>query len=139
MVVFLDGEKSSKNYRHFKIKTVIGNNDFASIYETLYRRLSKIGKSDDLSFNVKPDLIIVDGGKGQLTYAVKAIKDSSTDVSVISLAKREEEVFLPDRMDSVLLPRNSLALKLVIRLRDEAHRFAITHHRNLRRKQMTES
>lgn len=139
MVVFLDGEKSSKNYRHFKIKTVVGNNDFASIYETLYRRLSKIGKSDDLSFNVKPDLIIVDGGKGQLTYAVKAIKDSSTDVSVISLAKREEEVFLPDRRDSVLLPRNSLALKLVIRLRDEAHRFAITHHRNLRRKQMTES
>jgi len=139
MVVFIDGEKSSKNYRHFKIKTVVGNNDFASMYEVLVRRLSKIGSSDDLSFNAKPDLIVVDGGKGQLTYAIKAAADADVNVNFISLAKREEEVFLPEKTESLILPRNSLALKLIIRIRDEAHRFAITHHRNLRQKQMTES
>ncbi len=139
MVVFIDGEKSSKNYRHFKIRTVQGNNDFASMYEALSRRLAKIGKSEDLSFNAKPDLIVIDGGKGQLTYALKAAEDAGVDVNFISLAKREEEVFLPEREDSVILPRNSLALKLIIRIRDEAHRFAITHHRNLRQKQMTET
>lgn len=139
MVVFIDGEKSSKNYRHFKIRTVQGNNDFASMYEALSRRLAKIGKSEDLSFNAKPDLIVIDGGKGQLTYAIKAAEDAGVDVNFISLAKREEEVFLPGREDSVILSRNSLALKLIIRIRDEAHRFAITHHRNLRQKQMTET
>lgn len=139
MVVFIDGEKSSKNYRHFKIRTVQGNNDFASMYEALSRRLAKIGKSEDLSFNAKPDLIVIDGGKGQLTYALKAAEDAGVDVNFISLAKREEEVFLPEREDSVILPRNSLALKLIIRIRDEAHRFAIMHHRNLRQKQMTET
>ncbi len=139
MVVFIDGEKSSKNYRHFKIRTVQGNNDFASMYEALSRRLTKIGKSEDLSFNAKPDLIVVDGGKGQLTYALKAAEDAGVNVNFISLAKREEEVFLPGREDSVILPRNSLALKLIVRIRDEAHRFAITHHRNLRLKQMTET
>lgn len=139
MVVFIDGEKSSKNYRHFKIRTVQGNNDFASMYEALTRRLTKIGKSEDLSFNAKPDLIVIDGGKGQLTYALKAAEDAGVDVNFISLAKREEEVFLPGREDSVILPRNSLALKLIVRIRDEAHRFAITHHRNLRLKQMTET
>lgn len=139
MVVFIDGEKSSKNYRHFKIRTVQGNNDFASMYEALSRRLAKIGKSEDLSFNAKPDLIVIDGGKGQLSYALKAAEDAGVDVNFISLAKREEEVFLPGREDSVILPRNSLALKLIIRIRDEAHRFAITHHRNLRQKQMTET
>lgn len=139
MVVFIDGEKSSKNYRHFKIRTVQGNNDFASMYEALSRRLAKIGKSEDLSFNAKPDLIVIDGGKGQLSYALKAAEDAGVDVNFISLAKREEEVFLPGREDSVILSRNSLALKLIIRIRDEAHRFAITHHRNLRQKQMTET
>lgn len=139
MVVFIDGEKSSKNYRHFKIRTVQGNNDFASMYEALSRRLTKIGKSEDLSFNAKPDLIVIDGGKGQLTYALKAAEDAGVNVNFISLAKREEEVFLPGREDSVILSRNSLALKLIVRIRDEAHRFAITHHRNLRLKQMTET
>ncbi len=109
------------------------------MYEALSRRLAKIGKSEDLSFNAKPDLIVIDGGKGQLTYALKAAEDAGVDVNFISLAKREEEVFLPEREDSVILPRNSLALKLIIRIRDEAHRFAITHHRNLRQKQMTET
>ncbi len=135
MVVFTDGEKDSKNYRHFKIKTVAGNNDFASMYETLYRRLKNLD-SEDSSFGQKPDLIIIDGGKGQLSSALQASKDANAAVDFISLAKREEEVFLPNVSESVILPRNSLALKLIIRIRDEAHRFAITHHKNLRQKQM---
>lgn len=139
MVVFIDGEKASGHYRHFKIKTVAGNNDFAAMQETLTRRLSKIGKVEDTSFNACPDLIVVDGGKGQLTYALKAEEETGNSVMVISLAKREEEIFLPGRQDSVLLSKNSLALKLVIRIRDEAHRFAITHHRNLRQKEMSAS
>lgn len=140
MVVFIDGEKASKHYRHFKIKTVAGNNDFASMHEALSRRLEKIGNSDDLSFSAKPDLIVIDGGKGQLAYVLRAAEETGkSDVNFISLAKREEEVFLPGKSESVFLPRASLALKLIIRIRDEAHRFAITHHRNLRNKQMTES
>lgn len=140
MVVFIDGEKASAHYRHFKIKTVAGNNDFASMHEALMRRLEKIGKSEDISFNSRPDLIVIDGGKGQLKYALQAASETGhSDLNFISLAKREEEVFLPDRADSVILPRTSLALKLIIRIRDESHRFAITHHRNLRKKMMTES
>lgn len=140
MVVFIDGEKASKHYRHFKIRTVVGNNDFASMHEALKRRLEKVGSSEDISFGAKPDLIIIDGGKGQLGYALRAAEEvGQTDIQFISLAKREEEVFLPDKSESVILPRTSLALKLIIRIRDEAHRFAITHHRNLRNKQMSES
>lgn len=140
MVVFIDGEKASAHYRHFKIRTVVGNNDFASMNEALERRLEKIGKSDDLSFNARPDLIVIDGGKGQLKYALAAAESTGhSDLQFISLAKREEEVFLPGRAESVILPRSGLALKLIIRIRDESHRFAITHHRNLRNKMMTET
>lgn len=140
MVVFLDGEKASAHYRHFKIRTVAGNNDFASMNEALTRRLEKIGVSDDPSFGARPDLIVIDGGKGQLKYALAAAEATGhTDLNFISLAKREEEVFLPGRQDSVLLPRSGLALKLIVRIRDESHRFAITHHRNLRNKMMTET
>lgn len=139
MVVFTDGEKDSRHYRHFKIR-IPGNNDFASMHEALTRRLEKIGNCDDLSFSAKPDLIIIDGGKGQLSSAMKAAEETGhSDVCFISLAKREEGVFLPGKSESVILPRNSLALKFIVRIRDEAHRFAITHHRNLRKKQMTES
>ena len=137
MVVFFDGEKESKSYRHFKIKTVVGNNDFASMYETLYRRLNNL-KGNDSSFAKLPDLIIIDGGKGQLSSAMQAASDAGADVNIISLAKREEEIFLPKVSDSVILPRNSLALKLIVRIRDEAHRFAITYHKTLRQKQMLE-
>lgn len=139
MVVFEGGAKASNMYRHFKIQTVAGNNDFACMYETLFRRLTEYKNAKDLSFSKKPDLIIIDGGKGQLHYALQAAKDADVQVNFISLAKREEEVFLPGVEESVILPRNSLALKLIVRIRDEAHRFAITHHRNLRKKKMTES
>lgn len=139
MVVFEKGEKASKMYRHFKIKTVEGNNDFACMYETLSRRFEELKKQEEASFSAKPDLIIIDGGKGQLSYAMQAMHDAGVEVNMISLAKREEEIYLSDREESVILPRNSLAIKLIIRIRDEAHRFAITFHRALRAKKMTES
>ena len=139
MVVFERGAKASSMYRHFKIKTVEGNNDFASMYETLYRRFEELKKGEDVSFSQKPDLVVIDGGKGQLAYAQQAMHDAGVEVNMVSLAKREEEVFLPGKEESIVLPRNSLAIKLIIRIRDEAHRFAITFHRQLRAKKMTES
>ncbi len=139
MVVFKNGQKQGNQYRHFKIKLVEGNNDFASIYETIYRRLEEYKKGKENSFKEKPDLIIVDGGKGQLKYALKAMDDSGVHIDICSLAKREEEIFIPNKDESVLLPRTSLAVKLLMRIRDESHRFAITFHRNLRNKKMTES
>ena len=139
MVVFDNGAKHTKMYRHFKIKTVEGNNDFASMYETLYRRFNEYKLNKDVSFSQKPDLIIIDGGKGQLGYALQAMQDCELDFNVVSLAKRVEEVFIPNVEESIILPRNSLALKLIVRVRDEAHRFAITYHRLTREKKMLES
>lgn len=139
MVVFKDGAKASAHYRHFKIKTVVGNNDFACMFETLTRRFDEWKAQKDVSFSERPDLIVIDGGKGQLGYVMDAMGKEGLDFTVISLAKRIEEVFVPGKEDSILLPRDSLALKLLVRIRDEAHRFAITYHRNLRLKQMTES
>jgi excinuclease ABC subunit C len=141
MVVFLDGSAAKKHYRHFKIKTVKGADDFASMRETLSRRFERLKKGDtDVSFSEKPDLIIIDGGKGQLSSAMQAYEASGlSDIEIISLAKREEEVFSPGQSQSVILPKDSLALKLLVRIRDEAHRFAIEHHRRLRQKRQTES
>ena len=139
MVVFKDGAKASAHYRHFRIKTVVGNNDFACMAETLTRRFDEWKRGSDVSFSERPDLIVIDGGKGQLGYVMDAMAKEGLDFTVISLAKRIEEVFVPGKEDAVLLPRDSLALKLLVRIRDEAHRFAITYHRNLRLKQMTES
>lgn len=141
MVVFFDGDPSRKHYRHFKIKTVKGANDFASMKEALSRRLRRLAEKDnDVSFSQKPDLIVIDGGKGQLSSALQAINESGVNgINIISLAKREEEVFLPSQSESIILPMDSLALKLLIRVRDESHRFAINHHRKLRQKRQTES
>ncbi len=139
MVVFKEGTKASAHYRHFKIKTVQGNNDFACMFETLTRRFEEWKAQKDVSFSERPDLLVIDGGKGQLGYVMDAMAKEGLDFTVISLAKRIEEVYVPGREESVLLPRDSLALKLLVRIRDEAHRFAITYHRNLRLKQMTES
>lgn len=136
MVVFENGEAKKAHYRKFKIKTVEGVDDFASMKETLIRRLNRFD-SDDESFSSVPDLILVDGGKGQLTFAKQALKESGRDITVLALAEREEEVFLDKT--PILLPRDSLALALLQRVRDEAHRFAITFHKNLRGKRMKES
>lgn len=147
MVVFEKGTPRKSHYRRFNIRTVSGQDDFASLEETLERRFRRWqaaqeqeespGKKPDAAFTILPDLVVVDGGKGQLSRAVKVLERFGLfeRVSLISLAKQQEEVFLPHRSESVLLPRHSQGFYLLQRIRDEAHRFAITAHRKLRTKQ----
>ncbi len=132
MVTFINGMSKKSEYKKFKIKTTEGKpDDFLSMKEVLTRRLSHLG---DKGWD-KPDLIIIDGGKGQLSSVMKVVEEMGvTGIDFVSLAKRQEEVFLPNRSKSILLPRESSALFLIQRIRDEAHRFAITYHRNLRSK-----
>lgn len=134
MVTFINGVKKASEYRKFKIKSTEGKpDDFLSMKEVLTRRLSRLGEPKW----GKPDLIIIDGGKGQLSSVMEIIKGLGvTGIDVVSLAKKHEEVFLPNKPDPVILPRNSSALFLFQRIRDEAHRFAITFHRKLRTKSM---
>lgn len=132
MVTFINGLSKKSEYRKFKVKSTEGKpDDFLSMKEVLTRRLSRLGeKGWD-----KPDLIIIDGGKGQLSSVMQIVEEKGiTGIDFVSLAKRQEEVFLPHCSKSILLPRESSALFLIQRIRDEAHRFAITYHRNLRSK-----
>ncbi|MCL2540019.1 MAG: excinuclease ABC subunit UvrC [Firmicutes bacterium] len=186
MVVFLGGEPAKAHYRKFIIKTVEGADDYASMQEVLRRRLSELD-SDDLSFSAVPDLILIDGGKGQLSAALEVLQefpfalrrggfgapraneDGVVDaeggaksflflnhpvtschpskegnfaraglcsIAIISLAERNEEIFLPNNPNPIILPRHHYALRLLQRVRDEAHRFAITFHRKIRGKDM---
>ncbi len=139
MVVFIDGEKAATEYRRFMIKTVEGANDFASLQETLERRLLKIGTEEEERFP-KPDLIVIDGGKGQLS-SVKEIFDKMgvLDIDLISLAEREELIFTTSSNAPVVIPRRDYALRLLQRIRDEAHRFAITYFRSKHLKRNLES
>lgn len=130
MVTFINGLSKKSEYKKFKVKSTEGKpDDFLSMKEVLTRRLSRLGeKGWD-----KPDLIIIDGGKGQLSSVMQIVEDMGiTEIDFVSLAKRQEEVFLPKTSKSILLPRESSALFLIQRIRDEAHRFAITYHRKLR-------
>lgn len=139
MVVFSDGEADRSSYRRFKIKTIEGANDFASLQEVLKRRLSKLGTDEEARFP-KPDLIVIDGGKGQLSSVREIFEELGvTGIDLISLAKREEEVFTLDRTESVKIDHRDYALKMLQRLRDEAHRFAITYFRNLHSKRNLKS
>ena len=133
MVVFENGMPKKKEYRKFKIKTVAGIDDFASMYEVLTRRIKRYQENDE-SFNKMPDLIVIDGGKGQLSSAVQALKDNNFHCDIISLAKKFEEVYTPNSNIPVLLKRGSPELTMLQRIRDEAHRFAITFHRTRRDK-----
>ena len=134
MVVFTNGEADKKSYRKFKIKTVEGPNDFLSMKEALTRRLERY-KEDDDAFSEKPNLIVIDGGKGQLSSAYEILMQSGVEgIDMISLAKQFEEVYKPNLSVPIMLDRRSQELKLLQRLRDEAHRFAITFHRSLRTK-----
>jgi excinuclease ABC subunit C len=137
MVTFINGVKKNSEYRKFKIKSTEGKpDDFLSMKEVLTRRLEHLGEPKW----EKPDLIIIDGGKGQLSSVMQIIKELGvTGIDVVSLAKKHEEVFLPNQSEPVILPRNSSALYLFQRIRDEAHRFAITYHRKLRSKSMVEN
>ncbi len=126
MAVFINGEKNGNEYRKFKIKTLNYPNDFAMMEEVLQRRI----KHAEWSY---PDLIIVDGGKGQISSALKVLNENKLNIPLVGLAKREETIITSD-FKEIKLPKDSPALKLVMRIRDEAHRFAITYHRKLRSK-----
>lgn len=131
MVVFVNGEPRPTEYRKFKIKTVVGPDDFASMREVMNRRLRHLptrtqGMTDPWP---RPDLIVIDGGKGQLSAAKAMIDALGVRIPVISLAKREEEIFVPDQSAPIRLPKNSPGLLLMQRMRDEAHRFAIGFYR----------
>ena len=144
MVVFEQGVPSKSLYRRFNIRSVKGPDDFASMEEVLNRRFNRWesareaagtpGKKPDKAFAILPDLLIVDGGKGQLSRAVEVLQrfDLLDKVPIAGLAKQNEELFVPGRSSSIMLPRHSQGLYLVQRVRDEAHRFAITSHRNRR-------
>lgn len=134
MVQFLDGKENKKEYRRFKIKSFSGNNDFLALEEIVKRRYTRMLK-EGKDF---PDLVVIDGGKGQLSSAKKAIDSLNLykKLNLISLAKKEEEIFLEDNLIPLRLSRNSKALKLLQRIRDEAHRFAITYNRLLRKKSL---
>jgi len=136
MVTFINGVPKKSEYRKFKVKITEGKpDDFLSMKEVLTRRLSHLGEEKW----AKPDLMIIDGGKGQLSSVMEIIEGLGvTGIDVVSLAKKHEEVFLPKQSKPVILPRNSSALFLFQRIRDEAHRFAITYHRKLRSKSMVE-
>ena len=138
MVVFIDGSPAKSEYRRFKIKTVEGNNDFASLHGVLTRRLSKLNTSEEEKFP-RPDLIVIDGGKGQLSAVKEAFDSLASDIEFISLAKREEEIFTPYSHEPVVLKKDDYALKVLQRVRDEAHRFAITFNRELRNKRTLKS
>ncbi len=134
MVVFVDGEPEKYSYRRFKIKTVEGANDFASHQEMLRRRLLKLGTEEEERFP-KPQLIVIDGGKGQLSAAKQIFDELQIEgIDLIALAEREEEIFTLSQRESVRLDKRDFALKTLQRLRDEAHRFAITYFRNLHSK-----
>ena len=136
MVCFVDGVAKKSEYRKFKIKTVKGIDDFAMIREVVLRRYSRL-KSEKATF---PDLILIDGGKGQLSMAVSALQELGLSyISVIGLAKRLEEVYVPGSSDPQNIPKSSPGLFLLRRIRDEAHRFAVTFHRLRRKKAATES
>ena len=145
MVVMEDGLPRKSEYRRFKIRGVVGQDDFAMMHEVITRRfrryLDEVAKPvTERRFAYPPNLVIIDGGKGQLNAARRALDELGVgDVELCALAKRLEEVFLPDRAESVMLPRGSEALFLLQRIRDEAHRFAITYHRSVRGKEMTAS
>lgn len=129
MVVFENGEAAKTEYRRFRIKTVEGSDDFACLKEVLSRRLAKIGTEEEEKFP-KPDLIVIDGGKGQLSSVKEVFDDMGvSDIDLISLAKKEEEIFTLGSAEPIVLTRRDYVLRLLQRLRDEAHRFAITYHR----------
>src|SRR5918995_1751018 len=138
MVVFEDGLPKRSDYRRFRIKGVPGQDDFASMEEMLRRRLARLAKDREPGerrrFAYPPALIVVDGGRGQLSSATKALADADVHIPAIGLAKRLEEVYFPDRPDPLVIPRGSEALFVLQHLRDEAHRFAIAYHRQKRGK-----
>jgi excinuclease ABC subunit C len=135
MVQFRDGKPKKSEYRRFKIKTVEGQNDFAMMMEAVSRRLRRLRK-EGAEF---PDLLLIDGGKGQLHAAMEALKNFENAPMIASLAKKEEILFTPCLPEPLALPQTHPARKLVERIRDEVHRYAISYHRTVRDKQFSRS
>ncbi|NLO92036.1 MAG: GIY-YIG nuclease family protein [Elusimicrobia bacterium] len=134
-VCFVNGEKNSGHYRKYRIKSALpetGSDDFLMMREIVSRRLRQLLKANE----PLPDLLLIDGGPGQLAAAAQGMVDAKCRLPLAALAKKEEELFLPGRRESLRLPRNSRALLLLMRLRDEAHRFGVTYHRSLRNKRL---
>jgi excinuclease ABC subunit C len=138
MVVFSGGEADKSRYRRFKIKTVEGADDYASMAEVLKRRMARMRDGDE-RFDCPPDLIVIDGGKGQLSAAAAAVRAEGFEFPMIGLAEKEEDVYVLGKSEPVFVPKTSFALKLLQRVRDEAHRFALAYHRNLRSNRYTSS
>ncbi len=146
MVVLEDGKPASSEYRQFRIRNVVGQNDYAMMQEVITRRFRR-AETGDKKFSKLPDLMLIDGGKGQLSAAQAALQPFAevnldpvpTQIPMIALAKRIEEIFVPGNSDPIVLREDNPTLHLIQRLRDEAHRFAITYHRKLRQKALSES
>ena len=146
MVVFVKGVPRKNDYRRFRIKSVAGSNDLAMMQEVLRRRFKRAvaaregqdateGSKEDEKWAILPDLILIDGGKGQLNAVLEALEECGLDdLAAVGLAKKNEELFVPGQSDPIVLPRGSQGLFLVQRVRDEAHRFAVAHHRTVRRR-----
>lgn len=145
MVVFEDGLPKKNQYRRFKIRTIDGQDDFAAMEEVIRRRFSaylaerRLPVEEQGRFSYPPSLVVIDGGKGQLGRAVRVLEEFGLDIPVVGLAKKLEEVFIPGRPDPVVIDRGEESLYLLQRVRDEAHRFAITYHRQLRARSMVDS
>ena len=142
MVVFEAGAPAKAQYRTFTMQYEGGQNDFAHMRETIRRRFTRLADdtNDDLSFGARPGLVVIDGGKGQLGAAIEGLADAGVaDQPIVSLAKQREEVFVPGRRDPLLLPEQSPGLRMLQQIRDEAHRFAVRHHRRTRDRAMTTS
>ena len=138
MVVFIAGRPAKNMYRKFKMKNQKGPNDFECLMQTLQRRIKELD-GEDLSFSQKPDLLVIDGGKGQLSSTYEVLKQSKLNCDIISLAKVFEEVYVPSSNVPIMLKRGSSELRILQNIRDEAHRFAITFHRKLRSKSQIKS
>jgi excinuclease ABC subunit C len=135
MVVFENGRPKPSAYRRFKIKTVEGIDDYAMMQEVLKRRFKRVKAQDATSWAVIPDLVLIDGGRGHLTSAQEVMRELEVDsVPLAAIAKEYEEIFLPSAAQSLILPRDSQALYLLQRIRDEAHRFALSYHLHVRKK-----
>jgi excinuclease ABC subunit C len=135
MVVLEKGWPKPAHYRRFRIKTVAGADDYAMIQETLRRRFKR-GLTGEGAWGIIPDLIVVDGGRGQLNAALEVRQELKLDsIPMASLAKENEEVFIPSDAQAVHIAKDSPALHILQRARDEAHRFAVSYHRKLRRKE----
>ncbi|MBO4262469.1 MAG: excinuclease ABC subunit UvrC [Clostridia bacterium] len=138
MAVFIDGEPDKTQYRRFRIKTVEGSDDFACLKEVLRRRMDKLGTDEEEKFPL-PDLIVIDGGKGQLSSVAEVLAEYPYDIDVASIAKQNEEIFVTRSPEPIVLPRRDYTLRTIQRIRDEAHRFAITYHRQTHVKRNLES